>query len=83
MSRFPWWGSVVLAIGCYWGLKYGVASVLPADHRLVGLLGHLAPIAAMALLLLAGKQLYDHDDHPQDPAADQEETEQEEESAER
>ncbi|SHO51706.1 hypothetical protein [Desulfopila aestuarii] len=62
MNRFPWWGSVLLAILAYCSLKYGVRELLPEEHRLLGLLQLLAPLAAMALLLLAGKQLYDHDD---------------------
>lgn len=61
MNRFPWWGSVLLAILAYWGLKYGVRELLSEEHRLTGLLQLFAPLAAMALLLLAGKQLYDHD----------------------
>lgn len=65
MSRFPWWGSVLLAVAVYCGLKYGLPSMLPDNHRLQELLELLAPLAAMALLLLAGKQLYDHP-----PAAD-------------
>lgn len=60
MSRLPWWGSVLLAVAVYCGLKYGLPSLLPDDHRLLGLLELLAPLAAMALLLFAGKQLYDH-----------------------
>jgi len=62
MNRFPWWGSVLLAILAYCGLKYGVKELFPQEHRLTGLLQLFAPLAAMAFLLLAGKQLYDHDD---------------------
>lgn len=61
MNRFPWWGSVLLAILAYCGLKYGVGELLSEEHRLTGLLQLFAPLAAMALLLLAGKQLYDND----------------------
>lgn len=59
MSRFPWWGSIVLAILAYCGLKYGMVELLPDEHRLTGLFRLLAPLAAMGFLLLAGKQLYD------------------------
>jgi len=59
MNRFPWWGSVLLAVLVYHALKYGAAELLPEGHRLAGLLQLLAPLSAMALLLLAGKQLYD------------------------
>lgn len=62
MNRFPWWGSVLLAILAYYGLKFGVKELLPEDHRLTGLFQLFAPLTAMALLLLAGKQLYDHDE---------------------
>jgi hypothetical protein len=59
MSRFPWWVSIVLAVLAYCGLKYGLVELLPDEHRLIGLLQLLAPLAAMGFLLLAGKQLYD------------------------
>ena len=62
MKGFPWWGSVLLAILAYCGLKYGVRELLPPGHRLIGLFQLFAPLAAMAFLLLAGKQLYDHND---------------------
>ena len=62
MSRFPWWGSVLLAILAYCSLKYGVIQLLPAEKRIVALSQLLAPLSAMGFLLLAGKQLYDNDD---------------------
>ena len=62
MRKFPWWLSVILAIGAYCGIKYGIPRLTGADHRLAGLAQLLAPIFAMGLLLLAAKQLYDTDD---------------------
>ncbi|MFV0437090.1 MAG: hypothetical protein ACK5PS_06835 [Desulfopila sp.] len=61
--RWPWWLSVGLAIASYCLLKYGASALLPGDHRLTGLLPLLAPLAAIGLLLLAAKQLYDTSDH--------------------
>lgn len=62
MSRFPWWGSVVLAIIGYLGCKYGPLYLLDPQHRLSDLLPQFAPVVAMGFLLLAAKQLYDHPD---------------------
>ena len=59
MKRFPWWGSVILAVAAYYGLKYGIPKFMPIDSSTARFLALLAPLAAMALLLLAGKQLYD------------------------
>lgn len=72
MNRLPWWGSVLLAIMVYYGLKYGAPQLLAEDHRLRGLLQLCAPLAAMALLLLAAKQLYDHEagESPREPEGD-------------
>lgn len=79
MTRFPWWGSVLLAVLSYCAMKYGMVRFLPAEHRLIGLCQLLAPLAAMAFLLLAGKQLYDGDhaapqeqepDHSEGPTKD-------------
>lgn len=61
MIRFPWWGSVLLAIATYYGCKHGIPQFLGEDHRLADLGQLLAPITAMGFLLLAGKQLYDGD----------------------
>jgi len=66
MKHFPWWGSVLMAIVVYCTLKYGVQELLTADHRLTGLLQLFAPLAAIAFLLLAGKQLYDADGKEED-----------------
>jgi len=61
MIRFPWWGSVLLAIVAYSGLKYCVPEYIGHENQLSGLFALLAPIVAMGLLLWAGKQLYDGD----------------------
>lgn len=61
MISFPWWGSVFLAIGAYCGLKYGTPYIIAPDSPLSGLIPLFAPLCAMGLLLLAGKQLYDND----------------------
>lgn len=74
--RFPWWGSVLLAIVCYCILKYLVPQLQPA-HPALAKLAHaapfFAPIVAIPLLLLAAKQLYDTDqkgDEDQDRGGD-------------
>ncbi len=59
MRKFPWWGSVILAIGAYNGLKYGVPKLMVISGSTAEFLGLLAPLCAMAFLLLAAKQLYD------------------------
>ena len=59
MSRFPWWISVLLAIGSYYGCKYGLVSIVGEEAPLAGLFELFAPIIAMGFLLLAAKQLYD------------------------
>jgi hypothetical protein len=59
MRRFPWWGSVLLAILSYFGLKHGSLQIIAADSALADLLPLFAPLASMGFLLLAGKQLYD------------------------
>lgn len=64
MNSFPWWGSVILAIGSYYGLKYGSHYVLAPNSPLFGLIPLFAPLSAMGFLLLAGKQLYDSDGKP-------------------
>lgn len=62
--RFPWWGSVLLAIVCYCTLKYLVPQFQPTHPALAGLVHaapFFAPIVTIPLLLLAAKQLYDTD----------------------
>ncbi|WP_419175721.1 hypothetical protein [Desulfosediminicola sp.] len=61
MTRFPWWGSVILAIIGYLGLKYGTPQLLDPENHLSNLLPQFAPVFAMGFLLLAAKQLYDDD----------------------
>lgn len=74
MIRFPWWGSVILAIIGYIGLKYGVVYLLEPENRLSGLLPQFAPVVAMGLLLLAAKQLYDNDPHEEDNGDEEDKT---------
>lgn len=62
--RFPWWGSILLAVLCYCLLRYVVPEFQPANPllaRLVHAAPFFAPIVAIPLLLLAAKQLYDAD----------------------
>lgn len=59
MKGGQWYISVALAIMCYCGLKYGSSALLAPGHRLLAFFEMLAPLTAMAWLLLAGKQLYD------------------------
>lgn len=62
--RMPWWGSILLAIVVYCGLKYGVPELHlshPALQQLAQAAPSFAPILAIPWLLLAGKQLYDSD----------------------
>ena len=49
----------MLAVVAYNGLKYGLPKIMAIDSSTAEFLALLAPLAAMALLLLAGKQLYD------------------------
>ena len=69
--RFPWWGSVLLAIVCYCTLNYLVPQFEPAHPVLAELVKaapFFAPIVAIPLLLLAAKQLYDADkEEDEDP----------------
>lgn len=71
---FPWWLSLLIAIGSYCTLKY----ILPTIQTTHPVLQHLtkaapilAPIIAILFLLLAAKQLYDSD-LPTSPDTDQE-----------
>lgn len=66
-GRFPWWGSVLLAVISYSGLKYGLPRLVDHSSPLIALVPMLAPLSAMGFLLLAGKQLYDTD--PEDDQA--------------
>ncbi len=70
MKRFPWWGSVILAIITYYGLKYGLATYLGDTAPLVRFARLLAPILTVGFLLLAAKQLYD-DDAEEPPPSDE------------
>lgn len=74
MIRFPWWGSVLLAIVAYCSLKYGVVHVLSEEQHLTGLFQLFAPLAAMGFLLLAGKQLYDGEGEEQESGEQEEDT---------
>ncbi len=58
MRRFPWWGSVLLSIAAYYGLKYGIPKFADLSSSTSEFLALLAPLTAMGFLLLAGKQLY-------------------------
>jgi len=60
--RFPWWGTVILAIAAYCSLKYGTPLLTTGKPELDAFLQKtpaLAPIVTIPLLLLAAKQLYD------------------------
>jgi hypothetical protein len=60
----PWWGSILLAVFCYCGLKYGAPQLHftdPTLQQLAQAAPSFAPILAIPLLLLAAKQLYDTD----------------------
>jgi len=64
LPRLPWWGSILLAILVYCGLRYGVPELHPSNPTLQLLAQaapSFAPILAIPWLLLAGKQLYDND----------------------
>lgn len=61
---FPWWLSVLLAIGSYCSLKYLIPTLTPSNttlHNLVQAAPTFAPLATIPFLLLAAKQLYDTD----------------------
>ncbi|MBU1568038.1 MAG: hypothetical protein KJ630_20745 [Proteobacteria bacterium] len=77
--RLPWWGSALLAIFFYVGLKYGAPELHltnPTLQQLAQAAPTFAPILAIPWLLLAGKQLYDKDIPEEEkktiPAKDQE-----------
>jgi len=60
--RFPWWGTVILAIAAYCSLKYGtplLSTGIPELDAFLRKTPALAPIVTIPLLLLAAKQLYD------------------------
>jgi hypothetical protein len=62
--RLPWWGSILVAIVVYCGLKYGIPRlqlVNPILQQLSQAAPSFAPILAIPWLLLAAKQLYDTD----------------------
>ena len=62
--RMPWWGSVLLSIFFYCGLKYGFPELQLADpgmQKLAQAAPSFAPILAIPFLLLAAKQLYETD----------------------
>jgi hypothetical protein len=66
-AGMPWWGSVLLAVCCYCGLKYLVPALHPSSpflQKLAEAAPSFAPIVTIPLLLLAAKQLYDTSDPP-------------------
>ncbi len=63
-NRFPWWVSVLLAIGSYCSLKFVIPGLQPTNPALLKLAQaapSFAPIITILFLLLAAKQLYDID----------------------
>jgi hypothetical protein len=82
-AHFPWWLSVLFAIGCYCLLKYAVPNLTPGNstvQKLVQAAPAFAPLATIPFLLLAAKQLYDTDikkEDPEQPEGDDEERPQE------
>ncbi|MFH0782032.1 MAG: hypothetical protein V2B20_08805 [Pseudomonadota bacterium] len=81
--RMPWWGSILMAIAVYCGLKYGIPAlhpVSPALQQFFQAAPSFAPILTIPWLLLAGKQLYDTDlpgDEEEIPAPKDQETKKE------
>ncbi len=77
--HFPWWISVLFAIGSYYLLKYVVPNLTPGNttlQKLVQAAPAFAPLATIPFLLLAAKQLYDTDikkEEPEQPEGDAEE----------
>ncbi|MBM9537063.1 hypothetical protein [Desulfobulbus alkaliphilus] len=68
-KRRPWWVSALLAIAAYVGLRYLAPMYQPHNPTLAGLLAAgptIAPVVTMFLLLLAAKQLYDHEPEKKD-----------------
>ena len=75
-SRFPWWGSVLLAVFCYCTLRYlipGLQPTSPSMAKLIQAAPAFAPVVTIPLQLLAAKQLYDTDqpEQPEDKKDDQ------------
>ncbi len=63
-NHFPWWVSVMFAIGSYCSLKFvipGLHPTNPALQKLAQAAPTFAPIITILFLLLAAKQLYDID----------------------
>lgn len=68
-KRMPWWVSALLAIAAYVGLRHLAPLYQPHNPTLANLLAAgpmIAPLVTMFLLLLAAKQLYDHEPKQQD-----------------
>ncbi len=70
LAWIPWWLSVILAIVSYLSFKY-LAPTLAATSAVfqpfAEFLPQMAPLAAMAFLLLATVLLYDGDEDPAPP----------------
>ncbi len=65
LAWIPWWLSVILAIVSYLSLKHlapSLAATSAACKPLAEFLPQIAPLAAMAFLLLAAVLLYEGDD---------------------
>ena len=77
LAWIPWWLSVIMAIVSYVCLKYLAPhlAISAGLTPLAGVLPQLAPLAAIAFLLLAAALLYDGDDPPpEDAPEDQDDT---------
>lgn len=70
MKRFPWYGTVLLAIIVYSAIKYGLPQMIEVEESLEEFITLFAPLSAMGLLLLAAKQLYD-DENPKENEEDE------------
>lgn len=69
-THVPWWLHILIAILCYWLLKYFLPSLVQgqsAAGRLLLLAPQLAPIVAIVFLLLAAFALYRSDETPPAP----------------
>jgi len=78
VRRFPWWGTIILAIVAYCALKYGAPMLTTGNPQLDAFLQKapmLAPIVTIPLLLLAAKQLYDIPPEPDESTEQNDEPE--------
>jgi len=74
--RFPWWGSILLAILIYTSMNYLLPSLTTTNQSLsvfFEIAPDLAPIPTILFLLLGAKQLYDGVEPTPEPPVEKDE----------